>query len=303
MLDFLIENNVPLRRRLPATVEQIGASKDCIITFDVGPTYRGLMIELLISATPPTRAQIETMLTNWWLTMSGDDLFNISGLLLVAIQEFYLTGVIGDTGYVYIPFDRNFYKDLEAVRGPGLGTMGETSLVLRITQDATNTIDGIKAYGVIHPKPAVPGKHVRIRRLTPPLPGAGNMVEWSPSPLDPTDNLLAMHFQVSTAADLTYVSYVADTMRLLDQTTQAQLAAYYRQQSPTRTLQTAKKVISFDFTMDGWGLGVPQNMVKQNLEYLFANAPTTLIIAQEYGTEKLTAAGRKFLEVQAAAAK
>lgn len=302
MLDFLVDNESPLRKPLAGKVEQIGASKECVITFDCGPTYRGIMIELLISTTAPTRAQVETMLTNWWLTLSGDDLFNLSGLLLIAMQEFELTGVIGDTGYIWIPFDQNVCKDQPSVRGPGLGTVGETSLILRITQDATSTIDGIKAYGVIHPKPAVPGLHIRCKRLTPPLPGAGNMVEWAGlAGLDPSDQLLSLHVQVSTVADLTYFSYVADGIRLLDKVTLAQMKAYYRQQSPTRTSQDAKKVLSYDLAMDGWGQGVPQSMKSQNVEYFFANVPTTLIIVQKYATGKLTAAGRKYLEAQAAA--
>lgn len=293
-MSFLADNTSTLTRPIPGAVDSIGPGKDMVITFPCGPTYRGVLLELAIGAGVPTRAQIESMLTNFLLQLSGTDIFNLSGTLLLADIEFCRSGLIGDTGYLYIPFEQEHMRTEAGVKGPALGTQGETSMTLRITQDATSTIDGVTAVGIIDPTPAVLGQHIRYRRQSPPLAAAG-VTQWpglyKTRPGLPPEFLYRLHIQVSNAAHLTWLSYIADSVRVFDQATQARLASLYRLPSPARTLQTAKNIITLDFTRGGWDTPVPLSAVEHVLEYSFTNAPTVLNVVSVYGTEEPTQAG------------
>ncbi len=290
---FALENDSTIRKALPGAVVGIGASKTAVVTIPVGPTYEAIGLQLLISETAPTRAEIESMLTNFRLSLSGEEIFNLSGLELVAWAEFYNAGITNATGYIHIPFTRPWMKRIESVMGPAFGTQGETSFTLEITQDATSTIDGIVAMADINPIPQVLGTHYRLQRLFPGLPGAGR-TQWSGIKPRREDKLSALHFRVSTAADLTDFSLIGDGIRLIDTVTQAQLAFDYRKYTPARTLQTAKKVISIDLCADGEDRPIPMTMNDFTVEFNFANAPTVLAVIAEFGTTRQTQAGLQY---------
>lgn len=300
-MPFVLDSQSTIRKPLAGAVDSVGASKVAVVTLPIGPTYKGLILQLTIAGAAPTRAQIESMLTLWRLTLSGTEIFTLSGTQLVAIIEFYRTGVIGATGFVYIPFDRIWMRDTAAVVGPAIGTVGETSFSLEITQDATNTIDAITAIAVIDPKPSVLGAHVRYRRVTPSLPAAG-LTSWSGLYRKPGDFLYALHLQVSTLADLTNLSYIADGVRLFDLVTQNQLNRFYAECHPVRTSQATQKFVHLDFCLNGYDYeAVPLTMIDQIVEFTFANAPTVLNVIAEIGTTEPTQAGLQYAAQLAAA--
>ncbi len=291
-MGFLDDNRSPLTMPLPGAVSGIGTSRTAVVKIDPGPTLLALIIKCFIGATGATRAEIGTMLTAWRLTVSGTELWNLTGVQLVSWISFYNANLIVNSGYVYIPFERLWQRTSSGALNPALGTRGETSIQLQIYQDASTTIDTIEAEAVIDPVVADLGAHVRIRTLTPNLAiGNNDIVNLY---RNPGDFLYAIHIEVPTAADLTEISYTADGVRLFDTMTQAKLARLYLEpQTPVRTLQTTQKIITLDFCRRGFDDdAVPLNMNIQNLRLKFANtAPGLVTIMQEIGTMEPTNAG------------
>lgn len=289
---WITDNLTPTRRGLAGAVRSIGASKQCVIDIPPGPTYLGLLIDCTISGTGATRAEIASMLTQWRLTISGTEIWTLTGQELMSITEFYLTGQIGDSGKVFIPFSRIWMRDLPAVLNPALGTKGETSVELTITQDATSTIDLITAETEIDPIAQPLGRHVRIKRWTPSIASTGRY-EFTGLYKNPNAVLLALHIVVPVAANLTNITYVADGVRLFDEVTQARLAKLYSQAVKPRTIQTAAKIIGLDFCYRGIDSdAVRLSMVEQRLDLTFATAaPNNVSILAEIGTDEPTQAG------------
>ncbi len=294
-MPFALDSLSPIQKRLNGAVVGLGASKTAVVTIPTGPTYRGLILKATIAGTAATAAELRSMWTQLRLVLSGTEIFTLTPTQLMAIVEFYRTTLIGDTGYLYIPFARLWMRDEAAALGGSIGTQGETSFSLEITQDSTTTIDLVEVFAVQSPKAEPLGAHVRLVRLTPALPAAG-LNSWAGLPKSPqgyVDYLLALHLQVSTSADLTGITYVADGNRIQDLVTQAALGRMYAEVNPPRTMQSGTpKIISLDFCRSGLMRdAIPLTMDEQILETTFANAPTVFNVIAEIATQRPTQAG------------
>lgn len=286
MPPFAALNRSPIRRPLAGAVRGIGASQIAVVDIPVGATYLALRLYCTIAGTPATRAQIESMLTSWRLTVSGVEKWTLTGLQLVGIMEFYQTGIIADTGMVTINFQRLWARETAGMLNPAYGTLGESAFQLEITQDATSTIDSILAYADIDPVAQPLGQHIIMPRITPSIGAIG--LSYVPQIRKKSgDFLYALHIKVPTAANLSVISFVGDSVRVVDQATQVYLNALYRACYPfLRTMQTAKNLISLDFAARGLdGDAIPQEMSEQILELTFVTAaPGQVDVIAEIGT-------------------
>jgi hypothetical protein len=289
-MQFPLANRSPIRRQLYGSVEGIGASKTAVITVPVGATYLDLRLFCTIATVAATRAEIEAMITQVRVLLSGRPIMTLTSLQLIAIAEFYRTGIVGDSGYLLIPFERLWQRETGGALNPALGTVGESSLTVEITQASGSTIDDIDVWASISPVAEEVGAYMRYDRFTPALPGAGEYI-WSGLKPRPGEFLYALHFLVSTAADLTAISFEADGYRVVDQITQGVLGRLYAEPTSPRTMQTAKKLISLDFACRGFdGDAVPLVMDEALVRLTFANAPTVLSVIAEIGAVKQSAA-------------
>jgi hypothetical protein len=289
---FIDENRTPILKRLAGAVSGIGASQTMVIKIPPGSTYADLTLKLFIGNTGATRAQIESMLTSWRLTMSGREIWTLTGKQLLAVIAYYRSGLVDDTGYVTIPFQRLWMDGLSPKIDPMYGTLGESSFQLEITEDATNTIDTVAIFARISPVSEELGAFVRMVRLTPSV-GAAGVYQFPDLPKRKGDYLYALHIQVPTVADLTDISYLADEIRVWDHPV-AVSNRYILEGNPTRTLQTAKGFVHVDFCSRNLDSdAVPLSMQTQMLELTFANAPspTGINVIAEIGTRQPNQAG------------
>ena len=287
---FAQDNRSPVIRQIPGAVTGIGASQIAVVKIPTGATDGEISIECTAAGTGLTRAQVESMLTQWRLVLSGVEKFSISGKDLCAITEFYRTTAIGDTGYVVIPLERLWMSELAGKFNPMYGTVGETSLQIEITQDATSTCDAIKAWVRIANSVETLGSHIRLVKLQPNI-GSTGVYSYLDLPKNPNELLVALHLAVPVVANLTNIAYIADNVRLVD-TTPGLLNTLYRLTDPNRTPQTAKLYVHLDFTNRGiFGDAVPLTMAQQILELTFANAaPNGISVIAELMTPEPKAA-------------
>ncbi len=288
---FIDENRSPILKRLAGAVSGVGASQVMVIKIPPGSTYADLTLKLFIGATGATRAQIESMLTSWRLTMSGREIWTLTGTQLLAIIAFYRSGLVDDSGYVTIPFQRLWMNGLAPQIDPMYGTLGESSFQLEITEDATNTIDTVAVFTRISPVSEELGAFVRMVRLTPNI-GATGVYQFPDLPKRKGDFLYALHIQVPVVANLTDIAYLADEIRVWDHPV-AVSNRYILEGNPTRTLQTAKLFVHVDFCSRNLDSdAIPLSMQTQMLELTFATAaPNGVNIIAEIGTRQPTQAG------------
>lgn len=291
MTVFTDANRSLINKRLVGTVAGIGAGGTMVVKIPPGSTYADITFKLFIGATGATRAQIETMLTSWRLTLSGKEMWTLTGKQLLAIIAFYRSSLVDDSGYVTIPFQRLWMDDLAPKVDPMYGTLNESSFQLEITQDATSTIDTVAVFARVSPVSEELGPHIRIVRLTPNI-GATGVYVFPDLPKRRGEYLYALHFQVPTVADLTDIAYIADEVRVIDHPV-AVLNRYLLQGNPTRTIQTAKGFVHLDFTNRNLDTdAIPLVMDTQVLELTFANtAPNGVNIIAEIGSRAPTQAG------------
>lgn len=289
-MGFADVNRSPILKPLYGAVEGVGASKVAIVKIPVGATYLDLALDCKIAGSAASRANIETMLTQWRLTVSGVEKFTLTGKQLLAILEFHRTGLVADTGIVTINFQRLWMDGAAAKFNPAYGTLGESSFQLEITQDATSTIDTIDAFARIAPVAETLGAHMRFARLTPTFSGTGKSY-FMDLPRLPNEVLYALHLEYGTPAYLTNIAYIADEVRLVD-ITPTRLARSYVESNPAKTPQTAKGFVHLDFTCRNEdGDGVPLVMGQQILELDHSTAPNAVTIIAEIGTAAPTQAG------------
>lgn len=289
MPPFAVDNSSPIIRKIPGVVDGIGASGTAVARIPPGATYTDLILECTIAGVAATRAQLETMLASMRFTVSGEEKWTLTAKQLIAIVEFYNSGLIGDTGYLWIPLERLWMNDLGPKVGPAYGTAGETSVQLEIDQDATSTIDGIVLHARISPKPETLGAHMRIVRLTPQIAATG-VYYYDGLPKNPAERLYALHFQVPVVANFTNIAYIADEVRMID-AKPALLHQMLKTAYPNRTPQTAKLFCHLDFAGRNFDSdSVPLTMKQQILELTFATAaPNAVNILAEIGTVKPSA--------------
>ncbi len=294
-MPFVLDNESVILRTLPGAVTGVGTAR-ILITFPVGPTYENIAVRCMISTGYPTRANLESMLPNWRLMLSGEEIFNLSGLELIAFTEFYTVGITGATGVVNIPFTQPWMKRIESVMAGRLGTQGETSLTLEITT-SSSTIDGVVAEADIAPKAEPLGTNFRIERYPLPLQGAGR-TEWSGFKPRKGDFLYALAIKSDDISDLLDITLSGDGVRIWDQVTQLQWATRYLKFSPARTQQDAKEIAIFDAVADGEDRPIPLTMDTFTLGLNWSQAPSSIAALMLIGTTRQTQAGLQFLASQ-----
>lgn len=283
MPDFLLQNQSTLRVKLNGAVTGVGANKNAVITLPIGPTYEKVFVKCTIAGTAATRAELESMLGDIRLQLSQMTLFTLSALQLIAREEFYNVGIVGDTGYICISFNRDWMRQVQAARLPALGTLGESAFTLTIAQGGSSTIDLMEPMAWIRPGAEEVGGYVRIDRYTPALPAVGvndiNVIKPKPG-----EFLYALGFETTVAANLTKATIIADGTHVFDEITQADLLRSYVNPIAPRTQQTSKKVLWFDFTALGWDNPLPMTMDTLTLRLTYASAaPTNFAILAEIG--------------------
>lgn len=297
-MSFASDNRSPIMKRIAGAITGVGAGQVAIAKIPPGVTYNEIAIQCTIGAGEATRANLEAMITQLRLTVSGVEKWTLTGKQLIAIVEFYRSGTIGDSGYLVIPFERLWMFSTAAALDPAYGTLGESSFQLEITQSGGSTIDAMNLWARISPVAESLGAHVKMVRLTPNIAATG--VYYYPDlPKTPglaagnpgLQYLYALHFEVPVVANLTNIAYVADEIRVVD-VPPAFLNQLYIEANPSRTVQTAKGFVHLDFANRGYdGDGIPLNMNSQILELTFDNAaPNGVTIIAEIGTKQPTQA-------------
>lgn len=288
---FADANRSLITKRLVGTVSGIGAGGTMVVKIPPGSTYADLTFSLFIGATGATRAQIETMLTSWRLTLSGREMWTLSGKQLLAIIAFYRSSLVDDSGYITIPFQRLWMDGLAPKVDPMYGTLNQSSFQLEITQDATSTINLVSVFSRVSPISEELGPHVRMVRLTPNIGSVGTYI-FPDLPKGRGEYLYALHIEVPTVANFTDLRYVCDEVAVIDHPI-AVLNRYVLQGNPTRTLQTAKGFVHVDFCNRNLDTdAILLNMDTQVLELTFATAaPGGVNIIAEIGSRAPTNAG------------
>lgn len=268
-------------------ISGLGASDTLVVKGNTGLTYGFIILRCTIAGVAATRAELETMLKTMRITISGNEKGTLSVKQHIAKTEFYCTGVIGDTGNLVIPFTRGWMRDTRAVLEPNYGTLGETSFVIEIEQDATSTIDKVAVHVGVNPLSENLGAHLISRRMKVPLPGAG-IAEISDLSRKPGEFLYALHIEAPTIADVARVAFFGDDNRHTD-VTQAILASVYKMSNPVRTPQTAKGFMHIDFCAEGFDTGALPiglaNGTVLEIEMSTAVAGREISIIAEYGRD------------------
>ena len=283
-MSFADENRSLINKRLVGTVSGIGASQTMVIKIPPGSTYADISLRLFIGATGATRSQVETMLTSWRLTLSGREMWTLTGKQLLAILAFYRSTSVDDSGFVTIPFQRLFMDGLGPKVDPMYGTLGQSSFQLEITQHSSSTIDTVAVFSRLSPVSEELGGHLRMVRLTPNIGSVGVYV-FPDLPKKMGEYLYAIHLEVPTVADLTDIAYIADEIRIVDHPV-AMLNRYLLQGNPNRTVQSAKGFVHLDFCNRNLDTdAIPLSMKTQVLELTFANtAPNGVNVIAEIGS-------------------
>lgn len=287
---FATDSSSPLLKPIPGIVRSIGASGTMLVDFPTGSTYSAIHLLCAIGGVAPTRAQVEAMLTNWRLTLSGVEKFNLTGLELIADQEFEHAGIIGDTGIVTISFERLQMSTLAGQLGPNYGTLGETSMRLEIVQTAS-TIDAVSAYAIVQPQAEPLGAHMIYRKFNVQAGAGVNTYTNFPIFAGSGEHLYSLGFEVPTLADLTNIAIIADNARIVD-ITPALLKRQYLLSNPARNEQTAKKIVYLPFDMRNIDSdALPLTMNQLLVETTFTNNPTSynLIAKIQTGTPPVVA--------------
>lgn len=287
---FATDSTSPLLKPVPGIVRSIGASGTMLVDFPTGSTYSAITLYCTIGGTPATRAQLEAMLTNWRLTLSGVEKFNLTGLELIADQEFEHAGIIGDTGVVTISFERLQMSTLAGQIGPNYGTLGESSMRLEITQTAS-TIDAVDAHAIIQPQAEPLGAHMIYRKFNVQAGAGVNTFTNFPIFAGSGEHLYSLGFEVPTLADLTNIALIADNARIID-TKPYLLKQWYKLSNPPRNEQTAKKIVYLPLDMRNLDSdALPLTMSQLLVETVFTNNPTSynLIAKIQSGTPPVLA--------------
>ena len=288
MTQFTDTNRSPILKPLYGVVSNVVATGVAVARVPPGATMAALCFQFTIAGAAATRTQLETMCTQVRFSVSGVEMWTVSMKQLIAILEFYRTGLIADTGFVTIPFERLWMQSTQAQLDPDYGTLGESSMQLEFTM-AASTIDTINAFGVIHPVSEALGAHVIMRRFMPNVGAIGKYL-YPDLPIIPGEYLYALHFELPVVANLNNIALITDEVRAID-FPPAWMNQLYNECVPVRTPQTAKGYAHAEFTRRGFDsdslpVGLCKSLV---LELNFINAaPGQITIIGEYATTSPT---------------
>lgn len=280
-MPFIADHRVPLIQKI-GSAEHIGAGKTAIFKIPTQATYQDLVIEAKIAGAAATRAQLESMLLTARLTISGKEKFTIAMIELIAIEEFYNSGSIGDTGYIHIGFIRQHMLELANQEDAAYGTLGEKSIELAIEQDPTSTIDTFDLHARTYPIAEPLGAHIFYQKITPTFGATGTMI-FDDLPMDPNTFLYALHFRTDPAK-LISVRLTCDTIKLID-TKFSLLNQFYKYNPVRRTPQTAKGFAHLDLcnrNVDKDALPMTMRTCRLELDFI-TTAPGAFPIICEFG--------------------
>lgn len=283
---FKDDNTSPILKPINGAVDGIGPSKVAIVDLPTQATYQDLSLECRIgggAGTPASRANFISFFTGIRCTLDGREQWNLTAAQLIAIVEFYRTGLIGDTGFLTIPFQRLWMSDYAAQAGPAWGTLGVSSFQLEITQSAGTTIDYIQPWARLGTVAEELGAYIRPLRFTPTINSAGQFTYQNLRKVK-GEFLYALHFQVPTVADVTNIQVLCDEIQIAN-VNQGILGRWYAEANPPRTPQTAAGFIHLDFASRNVDAdAVPMTMDQILVLITFANAPAGACnIIGEYG--------------------
>lgn len=246
---FLLTNKSPVRREIPGIVTGVGASQTAVIKVPYNSTYSCLEIRCTIAGVAATRAELEAMIGEIRVALSGTNVETLSAKQLIAITEFYRTGETGDTGVLVFDFQRLWMLGAAAQQNPAWGTLAETSFEIQIDQVAASTVDLMRVYATFESTASELGNYIRRVRMSPPVTAIGHRFI-ADLPKFPNSALYAIHIECSVPANLTDVRFAADGLDLVNLPV-VMLNRAYLKANPGRTIQNAIRTAS-DGTTSGF---------------------------------------------------
>jgi len=280
-MPFTTDHRMPIIRKNQAA-EGLGAGLTAVFKLPSQSTYMELVLECKIATVAATRAQLETMLGNIRLTVSGKEKITLTAKQIIGMTEFYRTGTIGDTGYLWIPFNRTWMQEIANQVAANYGTLGESSIQLEVDQDATSTIDTMNLWTRVYPVAEPIGAHISYVKLTPTFGSTGTFI-YTDIPRDPRTFLYAIHMQTDPAK-LTNVRLIADDVKIID-TSFELLNQIYKYSAEPRTPQTAKGFAHLDLcnrNMDADAMPMTMRDLRLELDFI-TTAPGAFPVIFEFG--------------------
>lgn len=258
------------------------ASSTSVVRCPAGRTYHQLILELNKAAGAiPTRAEMEAGISAVRLVVSGNEVWSLTGLQLIALEAYYSSVDTTTDGRIVLNFERLWMlaaSNVLEILGPSFGTADQSNFDVEIDWAAGSTIVAAKAYAMIGQVPEPAGKVITLRRVSANIAATG-VYQFPDLPLPKAgDYLYAIHIFTPVIANLTRVAYIADELRMFD-APPGVLNKLLQEFHPFRTPQTAKNVFTLDFCARGLG-GDAVNLgalAGHTLELTFANAAPGLV--------------------------
>ena len=259
----------------------VGAGLLANAILPVGQTYLASLLFFSIAGTAATRAQINAQVEFIQILVNGVEAGNLSGAEFATLAEFYRSGVVGDTGFLPLPFERQCMQELAVQRSFAWGMQGQNSFQMNIKLAAGATIDAITLCHRIDPRVEVLGRHVEWRKQSHTFGSTGQdriidlpHADYSAVP----DAIAAMHLVV-TKANISNLIIRADKQELWNGTV-GQLEKFYKFASDARTPQAT--FLSLDFLNRNWLADqLPDNMDTLEVIPTWTNPPGTYSIILE----------------------
>lgn len=296
MSAFTDASRRPIIRVQSGVITSVGPSQTAQVKIPVGVTTNTLAIRCRVAGAPATRAQLESSIGNMRLIVSGVEKMPITATQHIAIQEFYNSGVIGDSGYLYFPFSRSWMESIADQLNPAYGTVNENSFILELEQTAGSVIDQMDLITEVFPIAEELGGHVLVRRTTVPVTSTGLFI-YNDLPRNAGEDLLAVHFQVPVVANLTNIAVVASDIRLFDVPASYITQMYKQSVHARRTPQPGFVHLDFlyrNLSADALLTSLLAGSGGLSFELTFANAaPGSVTFLAEYLSVKPTTVSQK----------
>jgi hypothetical protein len=290
---FAAANRSPIIQPLSGQISQVGAGQVALLKIPQGATYASISLACGIggqltplgAGTAPSRANLEAFLTLWRLQVSGVEVWALTGTQLIAIMEYYMPGLIGDTGIVTIAFQRLWMKDVVGMLAPDYGTLGESSFQLLITQDASSTITNIDVWAEVEPAAEPLGSHIEYSALSENF--VSGRQQFSLLSKDPSWVMYNLFIQVPDVTKVQRLELYADNIPVWDAPPFLG-NALGREGTPQRVPQAG--FVNMDFCRRGLDTDpLPLNMATLVLWLTFTTSPgaTAINMIQELGKPSL----------------
>lgn len=289
--DFISNTRTPIRRTQAGAITGVGAGNTAQVKIPYGVTTNTLAVKCTVAGVAATRAQLEAGITGLKLLVSGVEKESVTAVQHIALEEFYNSGCIGDSGYLFFNFQRLWMENQADQLNPAFGTVNESNFVLEIQQAGGSAIDGMTLVTDVYPIAEELGAHVVRRRTTIAIAATG-IFNYTDLPRLPGESLLAVHIQTPVVANLTNIAVVASDVRIMDVPTDYLTQLYKQATRGKRTPQAG--FVHLDFLSRNIGSDVLQTGLLQTggslvLELTYANAaPGSVTFISEYLSTKPT---------------